>query len=229
MRWLLRILGAVGILAAPLALSQLPPVRAGLVWVATLLGEGTALGVAVFAVAHALGCVATVPIWIFTGIAGYVCGPVRGVLIASPANALAMTTAFLFGRFALSGRLRAWIGASPRWEAIHRAVTADALRMGLLLRVSPLAPQNLLSYAFSLTRMRLRTYVAVTWVGMFPVVCVQVYLGSLLHDLADVLAGKRPPLGPWGWAAPAAAIVVTVSAMGTVTILGRRALRRAGV
>jgi uncharacterized membrane protein YdjX (TVP38/TMEM64 family) len=229
MRWLLRILGAVVILATPLALSQLAPVRGALVGVAALLGEGTALGVAVFAAAHALGCVATVPIWIFTGIAGYVCGPVRGVLIASPANALAMTTAFLVGRFVLSGRLRAWIGASPRWEAIHRAVTADALRIGLLLRLSPLAPQNLLSYGFSLTQMRLRTFVAVTWVGMFPVVCVQVYLGSLLHDLAEVLEGKRPPLGPWGWAAPAAAIVVTVTAVGAVTILGRRALRRAGV
>jgi len=201
MRWPLRILAALAILSLPFVLGQLAPVRGGLVAAIGLMRGGSALGAVVFFAAYAVGCLFTAPIWIFNGMAGYAYGPLRGALLASPANALAMTIAFLVGRFALAGPIGLRLGKSPRWAAVHRAVEADALRIGFLLRLSPLAPQNLLSYGFSLTPMRLGTYVAVTWLGLLPIICFQAYLGSLMSNVAEVLDGKRPPLGPWGWAA----------------------------
>ena len=229
MRWPLRVLGALALLSLPFVLGQLPPVRAGLLAAITLMQGGSALGAAAFFGAYALGCIFTAPIWIFNGMAGYAYGPVRGALLASPANALAMTVAFLIGRFGLSARIGRWLEKSPRWSAVHRAVETDALRIGFLLRLSPLAPQNLLSYGFSLTPMRLGTFVLVTWLGLLPIICFQAYLGSLMRDVTELIEGKRPPMGAWGWVATGVSLAVTLVALGVVTRLGQRALKQAGV
>jgi uncharacterized membrane protein YdjX (TVP38/TMEM64 family) len=101
-RWLPRILVAIALLSLPFVLGQLPPVRAGLVAAIEVMRGGGLAGAAIFLGAYTLGCLVTAPIWIFNGIAGYAFGPFWGALIASPANAVAMTIAFLVGRFALS-------------------------------------------------------------------------------------------------------------------------------
>ena len=229
MRWALRVVIAIALLSVPFVLGQLAPVREGLVSAIALMRGGSALGAVVFFAAYALGCLLTAPIWIFNGMAGYAYGPVRGALLASPANVLGMTVAFLLGRFALAGRIGRWLDKSPRWAAVHRAVAGDEMRIGFLLRLSPLAPQNLLSYGFSLTPMRLGTFVLVTWLGLLPIICFQAYLGSLMRDVADLIDGKRPPMGVWGWVATAASLGVTVAAVVVITRLGQRALKRAGV
>ncbi len=229
MRRPLRLLGVLALLAMPFLLAELPPVREAAVALIALMRGGSAAGVAAYFATYAAGSLLTAPIWIFNGMAGYAYGPVRGVLVASPANVLAATAAFLLGRFVLAGWLGRRLALSPRWGAVHRAVEADALRIAFLLRVTPVAPQNLLSYGFSLTPMGVGTFMAATWAGLFPIICFQVYVGSLVRDVADLLDGKRPPLGVWGWVATAAGVVVTVVALGIIARLGQRALARQGV
>jgi uncharacterized membrane protein YdjX (TVP38/TMEM64 family) len=226
---LLRVAAVLAALAVPLVLSQLAPVRAGAASLLALMRSGSAAGVAAYVAAHALGCIVTAPIWIFSGMAGYAYGPVRGVLLASPANLIATTSAFLLGRFVLASRLGRWLERSPRWSAVRRAVEADAFRITFLLRVMPVAPQNLLSYGLALTPLRLGTFMAATWLGLLPIIVFQVYLGSLVHDVADLLDGTRPPLGAWGWVATGAGVVVTVGALGVTAKLGQRALARQGI
>jgi uncharacterized membrane protein YdjX (TVP38/TMEM64 family) len=225
----LRILGALAVLALPLALTQLPPVRAALIAIVTQMQGGTPAGVAMFVGAYAVGAIFTAPVALFAGMAGYAYGPVRGLLLASPASVVAATVAFLVGRNLLAGPLGRRIAASPRWSSIHRAVSADAFRIALLLRVTPIAPQNFLSYGLSLTPMRVGTFMAATWLGLLPVTCFQVYVGSLVRDVADLIDGKRPPLGPWSWVAPAAGLAVTLAAVVILARMGRRALARQGV
>jgi uncharacterized membrane protein YdjX (TVP38/TMEM64 family) len=226
----LRVLGVLAILlAVPFVLSRTPLVRDGLVAAVALMCGGGAGGVAVYVAANAVGCTLTVPIWLFAGMAGYAYGPVRGLLLASPANVVAMTTTFLFGRFVLSRPLGRRLARSPRWNAVHGAVAADPLRIGFLLRFMPIAPQNLFSYGFSLTPMRTGTFMAVTWLGLLPMIAFQVYVGSLVHDVADLIDGKRPPLGVWGWAATAGGVLATLAALAIAARLGQRALARQGV
>jgi uncharacterized membrane protein YdjX (TVP38/TMEM64 family) len=229
MRRPLRVLAVLAVLALPFVLGQLLPLRSGAAAVVDLLRGGSALGVALYVASNAVGAVLTVPMWLFTGMAGYVFGPVRGVLLASPASVLAMTSTFLLGRFVLSRRIARWLEQSPRLLALHGAVSADAFRIGLLLRVSPIAPQNLFSYGLSVTRMRVGTFMLVTWLGLLPMICFQVYLGSLMHDVAELVEGKRPPLGPWGWVATVAGALVTAAALAVIARLGQRALARHGV
>ena len=156
-------------------------------------------------------------------------GPVRGVLVASPAGVVAATAAFLVGRFALADRVARLAAKSERWARIHRAVSGDAFRIAVLLRLTPVAPQNLLSYGLSLTGVRVRTFMLATGLGLLPITCFHVYVGSLVHDAADLVNGKRPPLGAWGWAATAAGLVVSVAALLLTAWLARRALAKSGV
>jgi uncharacterized membrane protein YdjX (TVP38/TMEM64 family) len=210
-------------------MTRIPPVRDALLWVLEQMRAGGPQGVALFMLTNAVGSVVTAPIWFFTGMAGYAYGPVVGVLVASPSGALAATAAFLVGRFLLSARIERVTATSPRWQAIRKAVAADAFRIACLLRLTVVAPQNLLSYGLSLTTMRVRTFLLGTWLGLLPITIFQVYMGSLVHDAAKLLAGERPPLGVWSYVATGAAVVVTIAAVTLVARLARRALARSGV
>jgi uncharacterized membrane protein YdjX (TVP38/TMEM64 family) len=225
----LRVLPVLAILALPVAVTQLPPVRAGIFALVDHMREGGAAGVATYVAAYAMGAILTAPIALFSGIAGYAYGPIKGFLIASPANVLASTTAFLVGRFLLHDRVARWTANNARFAAIQRAVAAHPFKIPVLLRLTPIGPQNFLSYGLSLTKMRATTFMLATWLGLMPVTLFQAYVGSLVHDAAELLDGKRPALGPWGWVATAAGIVLTVAMLAVIAKLARRELAKSGV
>ena len=56
--------------------------------------------------------------------------------------------------------------------------------------MSPVFPFNLLNYAYGLTRVRFRDYFFASWIGMLPGTIMYVYLGTLVGDLADLVAGR---------------------------------------
>ncbi len=229
MRRYLPVLGALVVLAIPLAATQIPPVRAVLLALLALMRSGSPAGVALYASAYAVGSVLTAPVALFNGMAGYAYGPVRGVLIASPANVLAATGAFLVGRFLLSARIARWAEPMARWHAIQSAVAEQPFRIAALLRLAPVVPQNFLTYALSLTRVPLGTFMLASWVGLFPAICFQVYVGSLVRDASEILDGKRPPLGTAGWIATAAGLVGTAVIVVFLARFAQRALARSGV
>jgi uncharacterized membrane protein YdjX (TVP38/TMEM64 family) len=82
----------------------------------------------------------------------------------------------------------------------------------LLLRLQPVLPFNMLNYALGLTNIRLRDYVIASWIGMLPATVLYVYLGSIMHDVSDLLRG-RPNSGIagrvllWGGLAASALLV----------------------
>jgi uncharacterized membrane protein YdjX (TVP38/TMEM64 family) len=229
LRRALRILALLVVWSLPAVASQIPPVRAAFLAAVDHMRVGGLAGASMYVAAYAIGGVVTAPVAVCSGIAGYLYGPVRGVLLASPASVLAATAAFLVGRFALAGPVSRWAEGSPRWDALRRAVAADGFRIAVLVRLTPIAPQNLLPYGFSVTPVRARTFALATWLGLFPITCFQVYVGSLVHDVADILDGTRPPLGAWGWAATAAGLTATIAALFLTARVSRRALARSGV
>lgn len=229
MRRTLTLLGLLVLWTMPVWATPIPSVRAAFLAALETMRVGGALGAAMYVAAYALGGVLLAPVALFSGIAGYLYGPVRGVLLASPASLLGATFAFLAGRSVLAAPVTRWAGASPRWEAVRRAVGADGFRIALLVRLTPFAPQNLVPYGFSITPLRVRSFMAATWLGLLPITCFQVYVGSLAHDVADILDGKRPPLGAWGWVATVGGVLATLVALALVARVARRALARSGV
>jgi uncharacterized membrane protein YdjX (TVP38/TMEM64 family) len=148
------------------------------------------LGAMVYGLAYVVATVLLLPGSVLTLGAGFAWGPVVGVAIVSPVSVLAATAAFALGRSLLRARVEKRIGDSAKLAAIDRAVGANGLKLVTLLRLSPILPFNALNYALSLTRVRLRDYVLGSAVGMFPATILYVYLGSLVTNGAELLAGR---------------------------------------
>lgn len=210
----------VGIAVAGLAL--LPVSETAMRLAEMARGAGLA-GAALFIAAYIVSTVGLLPGSILTLGAGFAYGPVWGLLLASPASVAGATCAFVLGRTLLRDWAARKVGESPRARAIDAAVARDGFRLVLLLRLSPVFPFNVLNYALSLSPVRLRTYVAASFLGMLPGTAFYVYLGSLAPAVAEL--GARGTDGGWlstimygiGFAATAAVVMVA-------TRLARRAL-----
>jgi len=214
-------------MALPLAATQVPVVRGGLAALVDLMREGGALGVLAYLGVFAIGAMLAAPIALFSLMAGYAYGPLYGVVIASPAVAFASTTTFFLGRTVLRRSLQRRIDDNAKWRAIDRAIGENGFKIVALMRLSPIVPQNFLSYILSVTRVRALDFSAATLVGLFPIICLQVYVGSLVHDVETLFERDGLPEGPWTWVAPALGLVVTAATVIVTTRIAKKALDRA--
>lgn len=216
------LLGALLATGVAAAIAVLPVAELATRLAETARGAG-ATGVVLFIAAYVISTVALLPGSILTLAAGFAYGPVWGLLLASPASVAGATCAFILGRTLLREWAARKVGASPRARAIDAAVAREGFRLVLLLRLSPVFPFNVLNYALSLSRVRLRTYVAASFVGMLPGTAFYVYLGSLAPAAAELSAagteggGVRFALYGMGFAA-------TVAVVWVATRMARRAL-----
>ena len=190
-------------------------------WITSLAdaARGTgALGVALFFLAYVGSTVALLPGSLLTLAAGFAYGPVWGLAVASPASVAGATCAFVVGRTLGRDWAARRIGSLPRIRAIDAAVEREGIKLVVLLRLSPLFPFNVLNYALSLTRVRLRDYVLGSAVGMLPGTALYVYLGSLataaagLSSASDAGGGARLALYVAGFVATVVVVVVAARA-----------------
>lgn len=89
-----------------------------------------------------------------------------------------------------------WIGITrSRWieqllrrraGGVHRALKNEGFMSLLLLRLVPVIPYNILNYAAGLASIRLRDYVAATFIGTIPGIFIFTYLASsIASDLVS--------------------------------------------
>jgi uncharacterized membrane protein YdjX (TVP38/TMEM64 family) len=169
---------------------------------------------------HVLGAVLLMPVMLLTVGAGYVLGPVWGIVVASLASTTAAAASFAIGRAALRSGLARRIERSPKLAAIHAAIGREGWRLIALLRLSPLIPFGLGNYFYGVTPVRFRDYVLATWAAMFPGTCLHVLLGAAGRSAFD---GHRSPLE---LAYMAVGLVATLVAILWTTRAARRELRR---
>lgn len=186
-----------------------------------------AVGALVYGLVYAGGAVLFIPGVALTAGAGLLYGPVIGVLIVSPASVIGATLSFLIGRHLARRWVETKLEHYPKFSAIDRAIQKDGFKVVLLLRLEPVViPFALLNYGFGLTSVRLRDYVLASWLGMLPATILYVYLGSAVHNIGDLLAGRLPESGVWGqilfWVG-LAALVALVLLIGRVA---RKALHQ---
>jgi uncharacterized membrane protein YdjX (TVP38/TMEM64 family) len=183
-----------------------------------------ALGVVAFVLAQVLAAIFLVPSWPLRVGAGFVYGAALGLAIAVPASFAATTAAFLLGRRVLRGRVAARAASDPQLAAIDDAIAAGGPWIVLLLRLSPLFPNEVVNYALGATRVRFREYALASLLGMLPLTAAYTWLGSLPGAL--VTGGRPVATGAVGqvlwWGGLAATLGVAI--LGAV--LARRALER---
>ena len=215
------VLAATGIVAV-LAFFWVAPGREILEGFAGTARAWGPAGVVLFVTAYVVSTVAFIPGSWLTLLAGFLYGPVWGLVVASPASVAGATAAFLLGRTMLRGWAERRIGSSRRARALQAAAAREGFTLVLLLRLSPLFPFNVLNYALSLTGVRLRTYVLASFVGMLPATALYVYVGSLVPVAAQLGSGTPAAGHTRTWLT-----VLGVAATLGVVLIGARVARRA--
>ena len=184
--------------------------------------EAGSVGVAIFFAAYVISTVAAVPGSILTLAAGFAYGPFWGLGLASPASVAGATCAFILGRTLLRDWAARQVGSAPKARAIDAAVEREGFKLVLLLRLSPLFPFNALNYLLSLSKVRLRDYVAASAIGMLPGTALYVYLGSLATTAAELSS-----VGEGGGGVRTVVHSVGLLATVAVVIVASRAAKRA--
>jgi uncharacterized membrane protein YdjX (TVP38/TMEM64 family) len=220
-RW--KLLGAAAVPAALVVGARFLPLAHWTIQLVALIRESGAWGVLLFVAVYAVSTVALLPGSVLTMLAGFVYGPVYGLLVVVPAALLGATSAFLLGRTVLRDWVRRKMAQSPRTKALDQAIDRDAFKLVLLLRLSPLVPFNVLNYALSLSGISLGRFVLATLIGEIPGGWLYVYLGSLVTTAAQLSSGSAPqtPLRTFFYVA---GFIATIAAAVVSGRIAKRAL-----
>lgn len=143
-------------------------------------GEAGLLGALVFALAYAALTVALVPGSLMTLAAGALFGGVGGTLVTVVGATAGATLAFIASRRLSQARIEALAG--PRLRDLDVRLSARGFTSVLVLRLVPLAPFNVLNYAFGATSVRLRDYVGATAIGIVPATFTFAAAGAAAAD-----------------------------------------------
>lgn len=119
---------------------------------------------------------------------GFLFGIWAGTLYAAIGATLGATAIFAAARAGF-GNLADRAG--PRLSRLEAGFRADALNYLLMLRLIPLFPFWLVNLVAAMTRVRLRTYIAATFVGIIPGCLVFVSLGNGLDEIVAAGAGAN--------------------------------------
>ena len=117
---------------------------------------------------------------------GFLFGRWVGTVLAVLAATLGATLVFLAARYLFADAARRRMGALG--EKVSAGFAENAFHYLLFLRLVPLFPFFLVNLAPAFTKIRLRTYVAGTLIGIIPGTFVYVNLGQTLGHI-DSLSG----------------------------------------
>lgn len=158
----------------------------------------------------AIAMVGVVPASLLGIAAGGIYGIVFGFLLAAAGTMIGGWLAFVLAR----SLLRPWVERTlarrgpGRLARLDEAVTRDGWRFVCLLRISPVMPFALTSYALGLTEISGRDYLLGTLASL-PALAGYVSVGALAHYGMQTASGTVE-LGLFGWAL----LVVGVAATG---------------
>ncbi|HQR30739.1 MAG TPA: VTT domain-containing protein, partial [Anaeromyxobacteraceae bacterium] len=178
-----RVILAALLAAAVVVLAVATPWRAWLAVLASWARDAGPAGIAAFSLAYAVGSVLALPVWPLTVAAGVAYGAGWGFAVALPSGTLGASLAFLAGRSVLRGAVERRLASDPRLVAIDEAVDREGPVLVFLLRLSPLAPYNVVNYALSATRIGVGSFAAASFAGMAPITLAWAWAGDALGRL----------------------------------------------
>lgn len=175
-----------------LALERLADARAEL---AATVDAHPVLAPVAYAVLYALAVALSVPAAsVLTVFGGFLFGWKVGFFLVAVAATAGATLLFLAARSAFGDALRRRIGG--RAATLAEGFENNAFAFLLALRLAPVMPFFVVNIAPALFSVRLRDYVAATFLGILPGVFAYSYLGSGIEGViaAAEAAGRAPRL-----------------------------------
>jgi uncharacterized membrane protein YdjX (TVP38/TMEM64 family) len=169
----------------------------------------------VFVVLYVATVVICMPAAILTAGGGFIFGMLGGSLYVLLAATIAANLNFLLGRHLARDWVSRKLQGNARFKALDDAVAREGWKIVALVRLAPVFPFSITSYAFGLTRVPLWEYFLANF-AMIPGTLMYVYFGSVARDLTEKVT--TPPWIKWTVGA------LTVIAILYVTRFARRAL-----
>lgn len=210
---------AVAVIAAAIAWL---PVASCLTWLLEMVRGLGPWGPVLLALAYVPATVLFVSGAPMTLGAGFLFGVAKGTLTVSLGSIVGASTAFWIGRRLARDWVESKLAHHRHWRALDEAVSRQAVKTVLLVRLSPVFPFVMTNYAFSLTNIRFRDFFWASWIGMLPGTLLYAYLGSTAKDLTDIVRGTDQ-----GGLAQHIALGLGLVATVVVTMLISRAARSA--
>ena len=135
-------------------------------------------GPVIFVAAYVAATILLIPSTALSLAAGYLFGPGYGTALVSLAGTIGASLAFLISRYLAQPYAKAKLHQFPKLESIEKQVSAEGVKLVLLLRLAPLVPFTVLNYALGVTDISFVSYISATWIGKLPGVFSSVYVGS---------------------------------------------------
>jgi len=177
----------------------------------------------IFAAVYIVGTVLLVPGSVLTFAAGLAFGLAIGFPLVVVSATIGATLAFLIARYLAHDKVESLMQKRPKFKAIQSAVSEGGWKVVALLRLSPVLPFNLTNYLYGITDLKLREYVAATFVGIMPGTLLNVYVGAA----GKAASGEGTSTLEWGFLA--VGLVATVVVAVFVTKKAKAKLKEHGV
>jgi len=137
-------------------------------------------GLVLLALAYLPVTLLGLPTMPLTVAAGLTWGPLVATAVALPANTVAACAAFLLGRALVRHGHEALAAGEGRIARAARTLGRGGFRLVLLLRLSWVAPFNVLNYAFGVSPCAFRDFALATLIGSAPILFAYAWAGALL-------------------------------------------------
>jgi uncharacterized membrane protein YdjX (TVP38/TMEM64 family) len=156
---------------------------------------------------------------------GTVYGFWGGILLVVAGHTLGSMLCLLITRYLLRDWAAKKLRNYPRINAVKEVIQKKGWRIVLLIRLSPIMPFSLITYALGLTNISLGRFLFATGVGALPSTCLYVYIGTLIGNLTKIRSdlSQHPS---WEWILQGVGLMITVAVTFWITRLAARALKK---
>jgi len=183
--------------------------------------EGQMIFLVVFFLASLTG---VIPLSLLAIVSGALYGLLKGFLLSAIATSLGALIAFMLSRYAYRSNIDAWESRHLSIQHLDKEIAVRGWIFVLLLRLSPVAPFSIASYAFGLTRISMSAYMAGS-VGATPALLAYVYTGSVSGMALMALAGNSNELNSFQLASLILGFIATVAGAIYFAHIARKGLK----
>lgn len=139
---------------------------------------------------------------------GYLFGFGHGLVVTVLTATAGVLAAHLIITYCLAGQVRRLLATSEYTRSLYTVITGpQAFKLVVLTRLTPV-PFGLQNAVFSVSNLPCGRYLAASVLGLFPTQCINVYMGSTLRSMEEVLTNEDTVRT--GWLLLLAQLIVSV-------------------
>jgi uncharacterized membrane protein YdjX (TVP38/TMEM64 family) len=149
-----------------------------------------------------------------------------GMLCIIIATYLASAFMFFLGRYLLRDKIRTYLAAHKRFAELNQVIKNHELKLMFLLRLMPL-PFAMLSYAFSVTQVRLRPYLVATS-GILIYNISLFYFGYSAKHLSGLISSEASAQNAVSYPLLTAGLIIFVAVLIYVAKIAGKTVKQMG-